>query len=96
VFPEALSTSPAMAASLTRFKGVRTHMQTWLVMERFLELSAPQRVEVPSWRAGASGPSTISTTVDLYSHVTETMQADATARLDAAFRVAKARLKAQK
>ena len=85
-----------MAASLTRFKVVRTHMQTWLqVMERPLELSATPG-GVPSWRAGASGPSTISTTVDLYSHVTETIQADAAARLDAAFRVAKARLKAQK
>ena len=86
-----------MAASLTRFKVVRTHMQTWLqVMERPLELSATPGGGVPSRRAGASGPSTISTTVDLYSQVTETMQADAAARLDAAFRVAKARLKAQK
>lgn len=42
------------------------------------------------------GHSTITTTMDLYSHVTETMQADAAARLDAAFQVAKARLKAQK
>jgi integrase len=32
--------------------------------------------------------STISTTLDLYSHVTETMQQDAAARLDAAFRAA--------
>jgi hypothetical protein len=70
-----------MAASLTRFKGVRTHMQTLQVMERFLELSATPGGGVPSRRAGASGHSTISTTVDLYSHVTETMQADAAARL---------------
>jgi integrase len=32
------------------------------------------------------GHSTISTTLDLYSHVTETMQEDAAGRLDAAFR----------
>ncbi len=32
------------------------------------------------------GHSTISTTLDLYSHVTDTMQSDAAARLDAAFR----------
>jgi integrase len=41
------------------------------------------------------GHSTITTTMDLYSHVTDTMQADAAARLDAAFRVAKARPKGQ-
>ncbi len=34
------------------------------------------------------GHSTITTTFDLYSHVTETMQTDAAARLDAAFRLA--------
>jgi integrase len=34
------------------------------------------------------GHSTITTTLDLYSHVTNTMQSDAAARLDAAFRVA--------
>jgi integrase len=34
------------------------------------------------------GHSTITTTMDLYSHVTDTMQADAAARLDAAFRSA--------
>jgi integrase len=34
------------------------------------------------------GHSTISTTLDLYSHVTDTMQADAAARLDVAFRSA--------
>jgi len=34
------------------------------------------------------GHSTISTTLDLYSHVTDTMQSDAAARLDAAFRPA--------
>ena len=34
------------------------------------------------------GHSTISTTLDLYSHVTETMQSDAAARIDAAFRLA--------
>jgi len=33
------------------------------------------------------GHSTITTTMDLYSHVTDTMQADAAARLDAAFRL---------
>jgi integrase len=32
------------------------------------------------------GHSTISTTLDLYSHVTATMQEDAASRLDAAFR----------
>jgi integrase len=32
--------------------------------------------------------STITTTMDLYSHVTDTMQADAAVRLDAAFRPA--------
>ena len=41
------------------------------------------------------GHSTISTTMDLYSHVTETMQADAAARLDTAFQAAKTRLKRQ-
>jgi integrase len=35
------------------------------------------------------GHSTISVTLDLYSHVTETMQEDAAARIDAAFRYAK-------
>ncbi len=35
------------------------------------------------------GHSTISVTLDLYSHVTETMQEDAATRLDAAFRSAK-------
>jgi integrase len=34
------------------------------------------------------GHSTIITTLDLYSHVTETMQGDAATRLDAAFRPA--------
>lgn len=34
------------------------------------------------------GHSTITTTLDLYSHVTDTMQSDAAARLDAAFRLA--------
>ena len=34
------------------------------------------------------GHSTITTTMDLYSHVTDTMQADAAARLDEAFRAA--------
>jgi integrase len=42
------------------------------------------------------GHSTITTTMDLYSHVTETTQADAAARIDAAFQVAKARLNTQK
>ena len=32
------------------------------------------------------GHSSISTTLDLYSHVTETMQEDAAAKLDTAFR----------
>jgi integrase len=41
------------------------------------------------------GHSTITTTMDLYSHVTETMQADAATRLDAAFQLAKRRLKGQ-
>jgi len=34
------------------------------------------------------GHSTITTTLDLYSHVTETMQVDAAAKLDTAFRTA--------
>ncbi len=34
------------------------------------------------------GHSTITTTLDLYSHVTDTMQSDAAARLDAAFQIA--------
>jgi integrase len=34
------------------------------------------------------GHSTITTTLDLYSHVTETMQGDAAAKLDTAFRSA--------
>jgi integrase len=38
------------------------------------------------------GHSTISTTLDLYSHVTDTMQSDAAARLDAVFRPAIRRL----
>ena len=33
------------------------------------------------------GHSTITTTMDLYSHVTDTMQSDAAARLDAAFKL---------
>jgi Phage integrase family len=33
------------------------------------------------------GHSTITTTMDLYSHVTDTMQSDAAAKLDAAFRL---------
>ena len=37
------------------------------------------------------GHSTIAITLDLYSHVTETMQEDAAARIDAAFRGAKIR-----
>lgn len=41
------------------------------------------------------GHSTITTTMDLYSHVTETMQADAAVRLDAAFQNAKTRPKGQ-
>jgi integrase len=41
------------------------------------------------------GHSTITTTMDLYSHVTDTMQADAAARLDLAFQNAKSRLKDQ-
>jgi integrase len=41
------------------------------------------------------GHSTITTTMDLYSHVTDTMQADAAARLDTAFQTAKTRLKGQ-
>ena len=35
------------------------------------------------------GHSTITTTMDLYSHVTDTMQTDAAAKLDAAFQAAK-------
>ena len=42
------------------------------------------------------GHSTISTTLDLYSHVTDTMQSDAAARLDAAFRPAMNRLNGSK
>lgn len=41
------------------------------------------------------GHSTITTTMDLYSHVTDTMQADAAARLDMTFQTAKTRLKSQ-
>jgi integrase len=41
------------------------------------------------------GHSTITTTMDLYSHVTDTMQADAAARLDMAFQTTKTRLKGQ-
>jgi integrase len=42
------------------------------------------------------GHSTITTTMDLYSHVTDTMQSDAALRVDTAFKAAKARLRAQK
>jgi integrase len=42
------------------------------------------------------GHSTITTTMDLYSHVTDTMQADAAGRLDTAFQVAKTRIEGQK
>jgi integrase len=42
------------------------------------------------------GHSTIATTLDLYSHVTESMQMDAAQRLDATFQLAKARLKDSK
>jgi len=38
------------------------------------------------------GHSTITTTMDLYSHVTDTMQGDAAVKLDAAFRPAIKRL----
>jgi integrase len=38
------------------------------------------------------GHSTITTTLDLYSHATDTMQSDAAQRLDAAFQLAKSRL----
>ena len=41
------------------------------------------------------GHFTITTTMNLYSHVTNTMQADAAARLDTAFQTAKTRLKCQ-
>jgi integrase len=41
------------------------------------------------------GHSTITTTMDLYSHVTDTMQAEGAMRLDAAFNAAKTRLKGQ-
>jgi integrase len=41
------------------------------------------------------GHSTITTTMDGYSHVTDTMQADAAARLDTAFQTGKTRLKSQ-
>jgi integrase len=41
------------------------------------------------------GHSTITTTMDLYSHVTDTMQADAATTLDTAFQTAKRRLKGQ-
>jgi integrase len=41
------------------------------------------------------GHSSITTTMDLYSHVTETMQSDAAARLDAAYQTAKTRAKIQ-
>ena len=42
------------------------------------------------------GHSTITTTMDLYSHVTDNMQAEAAERLDAAFQAAKTRLKSRK
>ena len=42
------------------------------------------------------GHSTITTTMDLYLHVTDTMQVDAAAKLEAAFQVAKTRLRGQK
>jgi integrase len=42
------------------------------------------------------GHSTIATTMDLYSHVSDTMQADAASRLDAAFQVAKSGREGQK
>jgi integrase len=42
------------------------------------------------------GHSTITTTMDLYSHVTDTMQSDAALRLDNAFKAAKNKLRAQK
>jgi len=42
------------------------------------------------------GHSTTTITLDLYSHVTDTMQADAATRLDAAFQAAKTKLKAEK
>jgi integrase len=42
------------------------------------------------------GHASITTTLDLYSHVTDTMQGDAAARLDAAFQLAQAGLDAGK
>jgi hypothetical protein len=41
-------------------------------------------------RTRAAGHASITTTLDLYSHVTDTMQSDAAARLDAAFALAQA------
>src|SRR5262249_13891223 len=41
------------------------------------------------------GHSTIATTMDLYSHVTETMQDEAAASLDTGYQAAKTRLKSQ-
>jgi len=42
------------------------------------------------------GHASITTTLDIYSHVTNTMQADAAARLDAAFQPAMKRIKGAK
>ena len=42
------------------------------------------------------GHSSIAITMDLYSHVTDTMQADAAERLDAAFQIAKMAIDRQK
>jgi len=54
-----------------------------------LEWRAPQS------GAGAVGHSTVTTTIDLYSHVTEAMQAEAAEKLDVAHQSAKRRRDSQ-
>ena len=73
-----------------------THEFTYLVEGRGAEGPVPRSSAQPRYaasklgrasqdRARAPGHSTITTTMDLYSHVSETMQGDAAARLDQAY-----------
>jgi integrase len=61
-----------------RFHDLRHSHATQLLMSGVHPKIAQERL----------GHSTISVTLDLYSHVTETMQSDAAAKLDAAFQLA--------
>jgi integrase len=92
---------PLQPRSIThQFTLLRSRMQN-LPRVRFHDLRHSHATQLladgvhPKVAQERLGHSTIATTMDLYSHVTETMQADAATRLDAAFQLAKRRLKGQ-